>query len=201
MATQKPTPEEKLFAVIQGAKHPPLRAGAQAMSLSSLGARLAVLIGPVDLPRINQTLTVIAATLGLLCVMSPLLMQPRVARIVSRAQSTPGISVNGTPLEGLRPLEQYLQSMAQQDPFRVGETPRAAIAPEDATSTGRDPRALIAGLKLVGISWGQEPIAMIEQQQQTYFLKKGERLGDVTVKEILQDRVVLQAAGQDLELF
>lgn len=201
MTAPKPTPEEKLFAVIQGAQHPPLRARAQAISLSSLGARLAVLIGPVDLPRINQALTVVVAVLGVVCVASPLLMQPRVERSVARARNAPNVPVSGAPLEGLHPVDEYLQSMAQQDPFRVGETLRTAVASGDTTSTGHDPRALIAGLKLVGISWGEEPIAMIEQQQQTYFLKQGERLGEVTVKAILQDRVVLQVAGQDIELF
>jgi len=40
MPTQKPTPEEKLFAVIQGAQQKPLRRRPQALTLAQAGSRV-----------------------------------------------------------------------------------------------------------------------------------------------------------------
>lgn len=200
MAVQKPTPEEKLFAVIQGAKQPPLRGRPQALSLATVGIRLSSLIGPLDLPRVNQWLTGLVIALGLLCLIGPFFMTPRMSRIIAQAHAPiPPFVV--APLDGIRPLEEYLQGMITQDPFRVGETPRASAPSGDTPPAVSDPRALVKDLQLVGISFGEKPVAMIERQQQTYVLKVGESLGEFTVKEILKDRVILHVGNQDLELF
>lgn len=193
MPAPKPTPEEKLFAVIQGAKHPPIRGGAQAVSLRTLLAW----VGPLDLPRANQLLGVIIVLLGAAC-MGQLFLWPSVERLLQRAQA-PGSFQMAPPLQGLRPTEEYLQTMAQQDPFRVGETPvadQAVSAPPP-----RDPRQVVAELKLVGIAWGDDPVAMIEQAGQTYVVRPGEPIGEATVKDVFPDHVILQVDGQEVELF
>jgi len=47
------------------------------------------------------------------------------------------------------------------------------------------------------------PQAMVEQvsQQTTHVLKAGDPLGPFTVKEVLEDRVILQIGTEELELF
>jgi len=197
----KPTPEEKLFAVIQGAKASPLRARVHALSWADVGGRLTALIGPLDLPRVNQALTVVMVAMGI-GALSPFVMRPRVERLLSRAQARPAPTLVA-PLEGLRPLEEYLPRIVEQDPFRVGSaarpTPETDVAPPEPPDP--DPRSLVSALRLVGISWGAEPTAMIEQDGQTFFLQEGDPIGEFTVKTIHEDRVILKNGGQDVELF
>ena len=51
-----PTPEEKLFAVIQGAKHKPLRRAPSSLSPAALTARLRGAAAALDVPKVNQAL-------------------------------------------------------------------------------------------------------------------------------------------------
>jgi len=169
------------------------------MSLASFSARLSVFVGSFDLPRVNQLLVVVIGLLGMACLTSLFWLQPRIDRLMGKAQTHVAPIMAG-PLDGLRPVEEYLQTITKQDPFRVGEVPRTASTTE-APPSRLDPKTLVSGLRLVGIAWAEEPIAMVEQQQQTHFLKKGDTLGTLTVKEIFRDHVVFQASDQEVELF
>ena len=206
MAPQKPTPEEKLFAVMQGLQHPSPRARAQTLSLTLVSTQLKALTAAIDLPRVNQALTVAAILLGVWCVVSPLVMWPRLDRLLAKVQQHAAPFIIAPPLEGLRAREDYLQAMQQQDPFRVGELPllpTPVSAPVQPPPAAPDAQAQLAKLHLVGIARDKEPVAMIEEQGvlQTHVLKTGDAIGVFTVKAILKDRVVLQYGSQELELF
>lgn len=190
----KPTPEEKLFAVIQGAKAPPLRGARR-------GRAVARVVAAVDLPQINQALT-IAAVVMALATLHPLMQRPRLDRLLEDAPAASGFRIAG-PLDGLRALDAYLPEIMAQDPFRVGAvTPAQPAAPETGAAPAEpDPGTLLASLRLVGISSGPQPTAMIEQDQQTHFLRPGDTVGRFTVKQILPDRVILRLGDRDLELF
>lgn len=62
---------------------------------------------------------------------------------------------------------------------------------------------MLQGYKLVGISWGEEPLAMLEESAtgRTYFLKKGQEFKGIKVQEIGKERVKLTFEGQEAELF
>ena len=206
MAVQKSTPEEKLFAVIQGAaKISPLRARAQALSLNRLGATLAALLGPINLPRVNRFLFIVMILLGLWCALTPFLMAPGVERLMREATQQIHPFAIRPPLEGLKPTEQYVQLIQERDPFRLEAARQAPIssAAQPPAPQGPAPSDLVKDFKLVGISWSPEPVAMIEQvsSKQSSFLKAGDRLGSATVKEILQDRVILRIGEENVELF
>jgi hypothetical protein len=190
----KPTPEEKLFAVIQGAKAPPLRGGRR-------GQTLARAVAAIDLPQINQALTALTVLLGL-ATLHPLIQRPRVDRLLDSVPASPGFRIAG-PLDGLRSLDAYLPPILEQDPFRVGSVTPAQPAASDTPEAlfEPDPAEQLSGLRLVGLSPGPEPTAMIEQDGQTYFLRPGDAVGAFTVKQILPDRVILRAGSRDLELF
>lgn len=203
MDTKKPTPEETLFAVIQGKPHAPLRARAPALSVALVRRQLTAFIGPLELPRINRLLAAAAALLGVSCLVTPLLTQPSLDRLMNQANAESVPFVIAAPLEGMKPLADYSQVLREKDPFRVGETPAAgepSVEPPPRPSQLQD---ALADLKLVGISWGDDPTVMIEEHstRQTHFLKTGHTIGPFTVHEILRDRVTLRADGQDLELF
>lgn len=198
MATAKPTPEEKLFAVIQGAHAIPIRGRSQPFSLARLREMATKLLRACDVPRINQGLLVLMFGLGAWCLLAPVLMHPSVERIIKQTSQYPAPFVT-PPLSGLRPVEEYVESMAQHDPFRVGERPVQSAT--GTTATPPDPRALVADLKLVGIAFSDQPVAMVEEHEQTHVLKVGDTLRQMTVKEIFKDRVVFQIDDQDIPLF
>lgn len=198
MATPKPTPEEKLFAVIQGAQAAPIRGRAQAFSLAQVRQTLEALVRACNVPRINQGLLVLILGLGAWCLLAPVLMHPSVERVINQTSQYPAPFVTA-PLSGLRPVEEYVESMAQHDPFRIGERPvQSATATTDAQP---DPRALVAELKLVGIAFGDQPVAMVEEHGQTHVLQVGDTLRQMTVKDIFKDRVVFQVDDQEIPLF
>jgi hypothetical protein len=59
-----------------------------------------------------------------------------------------------------------------------------------------------AELKLVGVLWSDHPQAMIEntKEQKTYFVSTGDKIGVVTVKSILQNKVILTKDSEEWEL-
>ena len=199
--TQKPTPEEKLFAVIQGAQAASPRARAHAVSLATVTSQLQAILRQADLPRINRALSAFIVVLTVWCAINPFLLRPRIDRVLKQATRYLAPFVIAPPLEGLKASNDYIARMRANDPFRVGDAPTrlpaATALPAAAT------QALLADLKLVGIAKGAVPHAMIEQvsQQTTHVLKAGDPIGPFTVKEVLEDRVILQAGTQELELF
>lgn len=60
---------------------------------------------------------------------------------------------------------------------------------------------LTKDLSLVGIYWGTHPEVMIEDTagKKTYFLKKGEEIKGIKIKNILEDRVILRYGDEEME--
>lgn len=57
----------------------------------------------------------------------------------------------------------------------------------------------ISNLKLVGILWSDNPQVMIEnaQEQKTYLLSAGEQIGQIKIKKILRDSVIIGKDEQE----
>jgi len=202
--TPKPTPEEKLFAVIQGAKQASPRARVQAFPLATLTVQLQAILREMDLPRINRGLSVAIIALAAWCLLNPLLLRPRMDRVLKQATKYLAPFVIAPPLDGLKSSDDYVALMRTSDPFRVGDaakTPRPATAASAPAAVNA--KAMLADFKLVGIARGAVLQAMVEQvsQQTTHVLKAGDPLGPFTVKEVLEDRVILQLGTEELELF
>src|SRR3989441_11196075 len=58
-------------------------------------------------------------------------------------------------------------------------------------------------LKLVGISWGPVPVAMIEDTatRETSFLREQESINQIRIKAILRDRVIISYGNAEHDLF
>ena len=200
MATVKPTPEEKLFSVIQGAKATPLRGKGSKKTIGQLARQAWELLAALDLPRINQLLTglIIVLCLGLAV---QFFTQPNIDQLIANSEAPEPFRID-PPLQGLKPLDDYLPKVLEQDPFRVGQVqPQPPAQPGEQAESRPDPKALVANMRLVGISLGEVPTAMIEMEKQTYFLKPGDAIGAVTVKEIQKDHVILKSGEQEVDLF
>ena len=61
---------------------------------------------------------------------------------------------------------------------------------------------LVSDLGLVGISWGAEPEAMVEDKKtkKTYFLRSGDMVNKLKVEDVLKDSVLLSFEGKQVEL-
>jgi len=121
-------------------------------------------------------------------------------------------------LASLRPLTDYLNEVGKRDIFSPSPVPRPE-KPEPRKTPTPTPKAKpvklpqanslkvlqekVKALKLVGISWGGIPIAMIENttKRETSFLKAGQFINDVQIKVILKDRVVLSYENAEYDLF
>lgn len=64
------------------------------------------------------------------------------------------------------------------------------------------PSELIANFSLAGVIFDENPQAIIEDKRasKSYMLYAGDNIGEVKVKEVKEDRVILEYLGEDFEL-
>lgn len=94
----------------------------------------------------------------------------------------------------------YVDKIRQRDIFKIG----AKKVVKDAAQTMSTPIIVEATqhLKLVGISWSNDPDAMIEDTRalRTFFVKRGQMIGQVKIEAIFKDKVILNYGGEEVEL-
>jgi len=110
----------------------------------------------------------------------------------------------------LEPLDNYLDIIKKRDIFK----PQAAVKkepkveetqPKKEEEKPKEPtiKELISDYSLVGISWSDNPDAMIEDSKEkvTYFFKEGQTLKNgVKIKKIYKDKVILEYKQQEATL-
>ena len=105
----------------------------------------------------------------------------------------------------LQPVDAYLNKAQARDLFQMAGEKK----PESGPAFKEPDKEVISKLeetaktlKLVGISWSNDPDAIVEDTkiQKTYFVKKGSMIDSITVKEILRDRIILRCQGEEVDL-
>ncbi len=95
----------------------------------------------------------------------------------------------------------FLEKVRQRDIFKMGQ--KKPVTAEIAAK-GPSSRIIEATqhLKLVGVSWSNDPDAMIEDTKalRTFFVKRGQLIGEIKIQAIFKDKVVLSYAGEEIEL-
>ena len=93
----------------------------------------------------------------------------------------------------------YFEKVAQRDIFKMGPKPlptekQKVVSPVVTEAT--------KNLKLVGISWSDNPDAMIEdtQAKRTFFLKRGQKIGKMKIQAIFRDKVILSYEDEEVIL-
>ncbi len=116
-------------------------------------------------------------------------------------------------LASVGPLPEYLEPVNKRDIFAPApivkvKPPKPELKrPTRVSAPKPDPvqnlQKKVKDLKLVGISWGQNPVAMIEDKssQQTSFLKVGDSINGLIIKAILKDRAILSDGNAEYDLF
>lgn len=95
----------------------------------------------------------------------------------------------------------YIEKVNERDIFTM--LSKKKTGPEAVKEvTQEEIAALSETLKLVGISWSNNPDAIIEDTKaaRTFFLKKGQTISGAKIKEIFQDRVIMLYGDQEFEL-
>jgi type II secretory pathway component PulC len=223
MAQERPlTPEKQLLKFIETSKLN--KAGMQAqvirrhsLSFLDLGAwlgRVAFLkvkfekwrhgfnLAKLDVKVVNSFLGLIVALLSIYFLSSFFVsvINLRKTPELESKTSLGKIETNFPEPSGLKKaVSYYLDKTRQRDIFTMGSKktdPAAKPAPSAKELE------IAASFKLVGISWSNDPDAMIEDSKalKTFFVKRGEMVGEAKVQAIFKDKVVLSYNGQEFEL-
>jgi hypothetical protein len=96
-------------------------------------------------------------------------------------------------------LVYYIDKIKQRDIFRMGPKPGPDAVAEVISSKAAE---ATKNLKLVGISWSDNPDAIIEDNKglRTFFVKKGQMIGEIKVESISKDKVMLRYGEEVIEL-
>lgn len=96
-----------------------------------------------------------------------------------------------------KPLEEYLEAVKGRRLFS------GAAAAQDAAPINVANVDLMKDINLVGIISGDNPQAVIEDKkaQKTYYVTKGQFIGEMQVEDIQKGKIIINYAGQKYELF
>jgi hypothetical protein len=218
------TPEKQLLKLIEepqtaGAKGPARGVKMSALSLGALQGRIGFLKqsvvgmakgwsagarGPLDIKKINILLTSLAAVIGIYFVVICVIL-------TTRFSTPPAFSFKPEPgdkgavgkyTSQLKALTFYKEKISARDLFQLGPRKEAAAEAAVPDKTAQEADAVLGKYKLVGISWSDNPDAMIESSadQKTTFIKRGQMVEGVKVEAIYKDKVVLSYNGREAEL-
>ncbi len=114
-----------------------------------------------------------------------------------------GLKRSGVPrdvLAGIPPTAYYLDKIRQRDIFKSG--PKKIVKEAGPAVSSSKTAEATEHLKLAGISWSNDPDAMIEDTKalRTFFVKRGQMIGEVKVEAIFKDKVIVSYEGQEAEL-
>jgi len=211
------TPEKQLLKIIETSKANSLGVNVQTsrrhgMSWLNFGAwlgRISFLKGRFgkwstgfSLERLD--VRVVNRILGFLVAVLCLYFSVNLAVSLVNLNKTPSLETNTSVAKtetsfpestGLkRAVSYYLDKVRERDIFAMGLKKVPNLSNQTTVNTGPSAKSLdvAANLKLVGISWSNDPDAMIEDTKElkTYFVKRGEMVGEVKVQAIFKDKVV-----------
>jgi len=205
---EKITPEEKLLKIIENPATEKRRIIAPAVKQKFSLKNIKVLISGFKLnkdllKRFDLRMATKVAAVACVCftlfwifdfIKSGITLNKRFEKLVVESASAQNVEKN------LPALNVDMNELSQQLRARniFSFMPTRAVAGELTTEVP----VAITNYKLVGIMWSDSPQAMIEdtKEQKTYLLGNGDQLGQVKVKKIFRDKVVIGKDEQEWEL-
>ncbi len=202
----------------KGASRPPLNFSAMFGKLSgavqywrqslqkknAAGGGVAVSLETVlDIKWINRALIVTVILVVGYLLIDLTLFKPGRPRFMNQVGVTDAVFPVRGDLGGTQDVSYYLQGLRRRNPFLDAGTATPAPSEEEPASRGNEEvMEKIQGIRLVGISWGDEPLAMVEDSStgRTYFLKKNQEFHGVKVQEIQKQKIIVTYEGQEAEL-
>ncbi|MFA5118164.1 MAG: hypothetical protein WC695_04850 [Candidatus Omnitrophota bacterium] len=97
----------------------------------------------------------------------------------------------------IKPLEFYRMGIANQEMFH------SQPAQETAASASAVNHDILNDINLIGVIAGDNPQAVIEDKKtgKTFYVSKGQLIGDLQVEDILDGKIILNLKGQKFELY
>lgn len=206
-------PEEKLLKLIRGEK----RARPAPSPEQEPAVERKIATGKIDFaaPLKNQSLSLANISLGhsvirkaIIVIISAsfiYLIASYIYPLVSpKKVSFPDISgktesLKFTPKEELKPYDFYLEAVRGRSIFGVVSSPGQGQGIAQAAANAD----LVKQINLVGIISGGNPQAIVEDKttQKTYYVIKGQTVGEIQVEDIQADKIIISYKGQRFELY
>jgi len=215
------TPEKQLLKLIEEphsrfSKNAVIRGkGATFFSFGGLRGRFNFLIdtlasflrswsGPADTKKINVILTFMSIVVGAYFIGTSVFLALKLSVLPVFSFKSESIAKSGVLKQAskLKALAFYMEKAQTRDIFKLGKQAPAQASPQQPGTETVKQTEVLSKYKLVGISWSDNPDAMVEDSaaNKTYFLKRGQALDGVKIQAIFKDKVVLNYQGVEVEL-
>ena len=165
----------------------------------------------LDIKEVNIILTVVVAGLIIYLAINwvdATNKSKEIFNLVSQPSIAEGKTNPFLPVSLLKDLAYYSQKVNSRNIFKLD--PKVISSEEESETveekivTPKDELLkLIEPLVLVGVSWSDDPIAMIEntETKTTYFLKRNQEVDkNIKIRQIFIDKVILEYKGTQVEL-
>ena len=187
MSKEHISPEDRLLKLIRGDK----KANSVAVNAETAQKKSSIRI---DAQKLNVILIVILVLLSVVLLID--FLSIRISERSSIRIEAPKFAEDSDKIHSAVVSSSFdTSALESKDLFR---------APSDSSQGGASGSSLdkLKDLNLNGIIAGDNPQAIIEdtKNKKSYFLNKGQSINRMTVKDILQDRVILEVDGETLEL-
>jgi type II secretory pathway component PulC len=211
MADKGPSPEEQLLNLIEkGDSAKSSKAARRKKSFFSLSSGLGksltlgkwagrIKFKKIESDVVNKVLIVLCVLMIAYSVIDFMHSRKDISDLHKEASKTEYIETKKPDISKLRPFLHYLALIQRRNIF----SPIGAMKIIDEVKERRESlQNLLKDLVLVGISWGEEPQAMIENKNlnQTYFLREGEVINNLKIESILENKVIMSYEGEKGEL-
>jgi len=213
MAEQRSTPEEKLLKLIEKEDNNEAVLFKRKKNVFSIfgdfwffvkriitqlitGVKIGV--REPNLKVLNRFLLVVSICLLSFSVMDFVVNRPNVQDVYKEGKRVREDAKKDGVLSEKRPFFHYLEMVQRRNIFSPIE-----LKQQEAPRTQANQLENMAGaLGLVGISLDNEPMAMIENkaEKKTYFLKKGDKIGEFKIEDIYENKVILSFEEKTVEL-
>jgi len=210
MEENKITPEEQLLRIIEDPKTekskipPPMKTTYGSIKgLTAFFKNLHIqkdFFKRINLQTVNKIILVICGVFTLFWLFDFIkighILNKKLEKVIAEAQAYEPQNVNIMPLPEINIID-AVAGAKKRNIYTFTLLTSAAQSPIEADIT-----AMISNLKLVGIIWGDNPQAMIEntKEQKTYLLNKNDTVDQLTIKKILKDKVIFSKDEQEWEL-
>lgn len=186
-------PEEKLLTLIRKDKKAFSKFTSKSKALLKIMAFFSNLIEHfilrVGAVKIMIFLLGMAVLFLILALIFPLLESPRSIKIKTPVQQT----IRQLPqVQEAKSVNFYLERISKSNIFNLASLKRRRV-----------PLDIFKDIALVGIISEEPPQAIIQHKKNknTYFLKKGEMLGEYKLLEILEGKVIIEFEGEEFEIY
>ena len=157
----------------------------------------------IDPRVVNKVLIVILTVLIVLVIHYTVNKRPNISKLTTAISKIKFQAVNRKAIESFKPVAFYLEGIKKRDIFKP--SPRLQQQALGGVKKAQAKlKELAKDLKLVGISWGKSPKAMIrsKSKKNTYFLRQGQMIGTtgIEIKAIFRDKVIISYKGEEMEL-